>query len=73
MNLPSRKVGNIVFYGLLLFEIVAIGIVAYVPKDRFGGELREIVIYLIYLIGLPLVMTVVVHFSEKVEVRSDKE
>ena len=52
---------------------MAIGIVAYVPKDRFGGELREIVIYLIYLIGLPLVMTVVVHFSEKVEVRSDKE
>lgn len=71
--LPNRKLADRIFYTVIALQLVALVYVLLGPR---GGEqkwIREVLLFLLYFTGVPVIATLLVVVLQKVGPRRSKE
>ncbi len=66
MKLSNVSVANRIFYTVIALQIIALGYIFFGPRIESLRSFRELVLFLLYFTGVPVVATLLVAVLQKV-------
>lgn len=65
LMLVNRKLADRIFLGVIVLQIIALAYVVLGPRGEEQRLIREVLLFLLYFTGVPVLATLVVLFFQK--------